>query len=53
MSKRGNLLLRYNLVYVAHNLVLHNKSFKEYYNLKRSQRKSYYCALSHCAHKLC
>lgn len=52
MSKRGNSLLRYNLVYAAHNLVLHNKTFKEYYNLKRSQGKSHYCALGHCAHKL-
>lgn len=52
MSKRGNSLLRYNLVYAAHNLVLHNKTFKDYYDLKRSQGKSHYCALGHCAHKL-
>ena len=52
MSKRGNSLLRYNLVYAAHNLVLHNRTFKEYYNLKRSQGKTHYCALGHCAHKL-
>ena len=52
MSKRGNSLLRYNLVYAAHNLVLHNKTFKEYYDLKRSQGESHYCALGHCAHKL-
>ena len=52
MSKRGNSLLRYNLVYAAHNLVLHNKTFKEYYDLTRSQGKSHYCALGHCAHKL-
>lgn len=52
MSKRGNSLLRYNLVYAAHNLVLHNRTFKEYYDLKRSQGKSHYCALGHCAHKL-
>ena len=52
MSKRGNSLLRYNLVYAAHNLVLHNKTFKEYYDLKRSQGKSHYCALGHAAHKL-
>lgn len=51
MSKRGNSLLRYNLVYATHNLVLHNKTFKEYYDLKRSQGKSHYCALGHCAHK--
>ena len=52
MSKRGNSLLRYNLVYAAHNLVLHNKTFKEYYDLKHSQGKTHYCALGHCAHKL-
>lgn len=44
MSKRGNSLLRYHLVYAAHNLVLHNKTFKEYYDLKRSQCKTHYCA---------
>ena len=52
MSKRGHSLLRYNLVYAAHNLVLHNKTFKEYYDLKRSQGKTHYCSLGHCAHKL-
>ena len=52
MSKRGNSLLRYNLVYAAHNLVLHNRTFKDYYDLKRSQGKTHYCALGHCAHKL-
>ena len=52
MSKRGNSLLRYNLVYAAHNLVLHNRTFKEHYDLKRSQGKTHYCALGHCAHKL-
>lgn len=52
MSKRGNSLLRYNLVYAAHNLVLNNETFKEYYDLKRSQGKSHYCALGHTAHKL-
>lgn len=52
MSKRGNSLLRYNLVYDTHNLVLHNKTFKKYYDLKRSQGKTHYCALGHCAHKL-
>ena len=52
MSKRGNSLLRYNLVYAAHNLVLHNRTFKEYYDLKRSQGKTHYCALGHCSHKL-
>lgn len=52
MSKHGNSLLRYNLVYAAHNLVLNNKTFKDYYTSKRSQGKSHYCALGHTAHKL-
>ena len=52
MSKRGSGMLRYSLVYAAHNIVLNNKTFKEYYDLKRSQGKSHYCALGHVAHKL-
>lgn len=52
MSKRGSGMLRYSLVYAAHNVVLNNKTFKEYYELKRSQGKSHYCALGHVAHKL-
>ena len=52
MSKRGSGMLRYSLVYSAHNVVKNNKTFKEYYDLKRSQGKSHYCALGHCAHKL-
>ena len=52
MSKRGSGMLRYSLVYSAHNVVLNNKTFKDYYELKRSQGKSHYCALGHVAHKL-
>lgn len=52
MSKRGSGMLRYSLVYAAHNVVKNNKTFKEYYDLKRSQGKSHYCALGHVAHKL-
>ena len=52
MSKRGSGMLRYSLIYAAHNVVLNNKTFKEYYELKRSQGKSHYCALGHVAHKL-
>ena len=52
MSKRGSGMLRYSLVYSAHNVVKNNQTFKEYYNLKRSQGKSHYCALGHVAHKL-
>ena len=52
MSKRGSGMLRYSLIYSAHNVVLHNDTFKNYYNLKRSQGKSHYSALGHTAHKL-
>lgn len=52
MSKRGSGMLRYSLVYSAHNVAKNNKTFKEYYDLKRSQGKSHYCALGHVAHKL-
>jgi len=52
MSKRGSSMLRYALVYAAHNVTLHNYTFKKYYDLKVSQGKSHYCALGHVAHKL-
>lgn len=52
MSKRGSGMLRYSLVYSAHNVAKNNKTFKEYYDLKRSEGKSHYCALGHVAHKL-
>ena len=52
MSKRGSGMLRYSLVYSAHNVVKNNKTFRDYYELKRSQRKSHYCALGHVVHKL-
>ena len=52
MSKRGSGMLRYALVYSAHNVAKNNKTFNDYYLLKRSQGKSHYCALGHVAHKL-
>ncbi|MEG0743344.1 MAG: transposase, partial [Erysipelotrichaceae bacterium] len=52
MSKRGNRMLRYALIYSAHNVVKNNQTFKDYYTLKRSQGKSHYNALGHCATKL-
>lgn len=52
MSKRGSGMLRYSLVYSAHNVVKNNQTFRDYYELKRSQGKSHYCALGHVAHKL-
>lgn len=52
MSKRGSGMLRYALVFSAHNVVKNNQTFRDYYELKRSQGKSHYCSLGHVAHKL-
>ena len=52
MSKRGSRVLRYALINAAHNVVLNNKTFKKYYDLKISQGRSHYNALGHCAGKL-
>jgi transposase len=52
MSKRGNSLLRYSLVYAAHNVVKNNHTFHDYYTKKRNEGKNHYGALGHCAHKL-
>lgn len=52
MSKRGSGMLRYSLIYSAHNVSKNNKTFKDYYDLKRAEGKSHYCALGHVAHKL-
>ena len=52
MSKRGSGMLRYAIVYAAHNVAKNNNTFKAYYELKRSQGKNHYCALGHVAHKL-
>ena len=53
MSKRGSKALRFALVNAAHNVVKNNKTFKDYYAQKRSEGKSHYNALGHCAAKLC
>lgn len=53
MSKRGNKLLRYSLIWTAHNMVRHESKMKTYYEKKRSEGKSHYNALGHCAAKLC
>ena len=53
MSKRGNVLLRYALIWTANNVRKHSPSMKEYYEKKRSQGKGHYNALGHCAAKLC
>ena len=52
MSKRGSKTLRYALMNAAHNVVKNNQTFKEYYDSKRAEGRSPYCALGHCAGKL-
>ena len=52
MSKRGNALLRYALIWSANNIRKHPGKMKEYYKLKKGQNKSHYNALGHCATKL-
>ena len=52
MSKRGSRILRYALVYSAHNVVKNNSTFKEFYDPKISQGRGHYAALGHCAGKL-
>lgn len=52
MSKRGSKLLRYALINAAWQITLHNKTFKDYYDLKISQGRRHYNALGHVAHKL-
>lgn len=53
MSKRGNKLLRYALIWTAYNMTKHNGPIKDYYDLKISKGKLHYNALGHCAAKLC
>lgn len=52
MSKRGSKTLRYALINAAWQLTLHDQTFSDYYNLKRSQGLNHYAALGHVAHKL-
>jgi transposase len=52
MSKRGSKLLRFALINAAWNVSLNNKTFEDYFNLKRSQGNNHYAALGHTAHKL-
>lgn len=52
MSKRGNRMLRYHLIWAAWNVVRSTNTFKEYYDKKRAENKSHYNALGHCAKKL-
>lgn len=53
MSKRGNKLLRYALIWTAFNMTRRSGPMKTYFELKKSQGKSHYNALGHCAAKLC
>ena len=53
MSKRGSKLLRYALIWSAYNMARQEGPIKDFYELKRSQGKSHYNALGHCAAKLC
>lgn len=52
MSKRGSRVLRYALVYAAHNVVKNNSTFKAYYDSKCAQGRKHYAALGHCAGEL-
>jgi len=52
MSKRGSRVLRYALVNAAHNVVLNNQTFKNYYDSKVAEGRTHYNALGHCAGKL-
>lgn len=51
MSKRGSRILRYALVNATHNVVKNNKTFKAYYDDKKSEGRSHYSALGYCAGK--
>lgn len=52
MSKRGSKLLRYALINAAWNVSLNNKTFNDYYLLKKAQGNNHFAALGHVAHKL-
>lgn len=52
MSKRGSKMLRFALINAAWQITLHDKTFNDYYDLKRSQGLNHYGALGHVAHKL-
>ena len=52
MSKRGNKLLRYALIWAANNVRNNSQTMNTYYTKKRAEGKSHYNALGHCAKKL-
>ena len=52
MSKRGNSMLRYALIWACQNVHKHDSTFNQYYQKKRAEGKTHYCALGHTANKL-
>lgn len=52
MSKRGNKMLRYALTWSANNVRNNSNTMNNYYLKKRSEGKSHYNALGHCATKV-
>lgn len=52
MSKRGSKVLRHALMNAAHNIVKNNATFEAYYEAQKSEGRSHYNALGHCASKL-
>lgn len=53
MSKRGSALFRYALIWTANNMRKYPSKMQDYFLKKRSEGKSHYNALGHCAAKLC
>lgn len=49
MSKHGSRILHYALIYLAHNAVKNNDTFRTYYDLKCSKGRCHYATLGHCA----
>lgn len=52
MSKRGDKLLRYALIWSANNIRKNSTTMNDYYTKKRSEGKVHYNALGHCATKV-
>ena len=52
MFKRGNSLLCYCIIFTAFNLILNNKTFKEYYDKKIDKGKSHYNAVGDVVNKV-
>lgn len=52
MTKRGNRLLRYALIWASNNVRRNSDTMNEYYLRKRSEGKSHYNALGHCSGKV-